>query len=405
MISESFISKGLISTKISHNGSNLSQIPLKEFTYLRCMDQVFLNHLEMIQFKNHSNTKLDLQGRLVCIIGDNGMGKTNLLDAVYVLSMCKSYVSYKQADIIQEDQSFVRLVGQFQKGDQPMEVVLKYPRRGKKTFTKDGKAYKKLKEHIGTLPVVIITPDDVKLLLGGSADRRAFVDNTICQIDSQYLDALTIYKHILKQKSSLLKSGQVNFEMLDIYDQQLSEHGLVIHQRRQAFFTAFSPVVAQYYGQIADHKESVKVRYASQINDVPLDQLLKDNRSKEVIVQRCLYGTHKDDMELLMSDKPVKGYASQGQRKSLLLSLKIAQFDFIRAKLKVSPLILLDDLFDKLDHHRVRKLIELLTEGDFGQIFITDTSRSRVADAIANVDIKTDWLTIKNGAIQNIDAQ
>ena len=275
----------------------------------------------MIQFKNHSTTKLSLKGRLICIIGDNGMGKTNMLDAIYVLSMCKSYVSYKQADIIQDNQPFVRLVGQFQKGENPLEIVLKYPRRGKKSFVKDGKPYGKLKEHIGSLPVVIITPDDVKLLLGGSIDRRSFVDNTLCQIDTKYLDSLTIYNHILKQKSSLLKSENINHEILDIYDQQLIEHGHIIHSLRSEFFESFSPVVAKYYEQIADYREDVSVRYTSQLNDNTLAQLLKSNRSKEVIVQRCLYGIHKDDMELLMTDRPVKAYASQGQRKSLLLAL------------------------------------------------------------------------------------
>jgi len=369
------------------------------------MDQIFLNHLEMIQFKNHSSTKLDLQGRLVCIIGDNGMGKTNMLDAIYVLSMCKSYVSYKQGDIIQDDQSFVRLVGDFKKADNTHQIVLKYPRRGKKTFIHDGKPYKKLKEHIGKIPVVIITPDDVKLLLGGSADRRSFVDNTICQIDATYLETLTAYNHVLKQKSSLLKAEQINYDVLDIYDQQLALHGHFLYDRRKVFFEAFSPVVSKYYTQIANHSEDVSVQYTSQLHDRSLAECYKLNRSKEVIVQRCLYGIHKDDMELLMGNKPVKSYASQGQRKSLLLALKIAQFDFIKSILQVSPLILLDDLFDKLDQHRVQQLIELLTAGDFGQIFITDTSRQRVADAIQKIDIKTDWLTIKEGAVIDIERQ
>ncbi len=359
----------------------------------------------MIQFKNHVATKIDLQGRLVCIIGDNGMGKTNILDAIYVLSMCKSHISYKQADIIKDGESFVRLVGKFLKNNDPIEIILKYPRQGKKSFAKDGKPYKKLKEHIGTLPVVIITPDDVRLLLGGSLDRRAFVDNTLCQIDPSYLDALTIYNRTIRQKSSLLKSGKIDYDILDIYDMQLSEQGQIIYQRRKEFFKAFSPIVAQYYDQIADHQEVVSVAYLSQLNEGNVSDLLHQNRSKEVIVQRCLYGIHKDDMELLMSNQPVKAYASQGQRKSILLALKIAQFDFIRTQLHVSPLILLDDLFDKLDQHRVRKLIEVLTAGDFGQIFITDTSRSRVAEAIANVDIQTDWLTIKDGAVVDINRQ
>lgn len=369
------------------------------------MKQLFLKRLEMIQFKNHSTTKIDLLGKLVCIIGDNGMGKTNILDAIYTLAMSKSYISYKQSDIIQDNQEFVRLVGDFTKGDTSTNIVLKYPKRGKKQLVKDGKAYDLLKEHIGHIPVVIITPDDVQLLLGGSVDRRSFIDNTICQIDPSYMDALSKYNHVLKQKSALLKSDNVNHDVLDIYDQHLIEHAAVIHSSRKAFFKSFVLVVTQHYHVIAEERESVGAEYKSQLNETPLAELLRMNRGKEVIVQRCLYGIHKDDMVLTLTDHPVKSFASQGQRKSLLLSLKIAQFDYIRGALNVAPIILLDDLFDKLDQHRVQQLMKILTEGDFGQIFITDTSRSRVEEAMAHIDLPTDWLMIKDGTVINLDRQ
>jgi len=369
------------------------------------MDQLFLRHLEMIQFKNHSTTKIDLQGRLVCIIGDNGMGKTNILDAIYTLAMSKSYISYRQSDIIQDGQEFVRLVADFSKGGSPINIVLKYPRRGKKQLVKDNKPYAKLKEHIGNIPIVIITPDDVQLLLGGSVDRRSFIDNTICQMDAEYMDALSKYNHVLKQKSSLLKSDNVNHDVLDIYDQHLVKNAQIIFDGRRRFFDVFIPIVLRHYDTIADKKEAIGMVYKSQLHETALGELLKTNRGKEVITQRCLYGIHKDDMELVMADHAVKSFASQGQRKSLLLSLKIAQFDHIRSALNIAPIILLDDLFDKLDQHRVQQLMKILTEGDFGQIFITDTNRSRVAEATAGIDIKSDWLTIKNGSVIEIERQ
>lgn len=363
------------------------------------MKSVALQSIEMIQFKNHSSTKIQLPARLVCITGNNGMGKTNILDAIYTLCMCKSHISHRQSDIIQTDSDFVRLVGRFKIGEQPTHVVIKYPRRGAKKVAVNDLVYKKLKEHIGLLPVVMITPDDVKLLLGGSTERRSLIDNTICQIDGNYLDALAVYNHVLKQKSQLLKMEHLDIEVLKIYNQKLVEQASIIHTARHSFFEAFRPHVQSSYSAISEGKESIGIHYQSQLNDQQLAKLLEVNQQKEIIVKRCLYGIHKDEMELKLKDHPVKSYASQGQRKSLLLALRLAQVEILKGQLLKQPIILLDDLFDKLDEQRVRSLIKTLMMSDYGQIFITDTSQNRIEDAIHGLDIEPIWIKVQDGQI------
>lgn len=327
------------------------------------------------------------------------MGKTNMLDAIYVLCMCKSYVSYRQSDIIQSEKDFVRLVGHFSIDDDVNKVVIKYPRRGAKNVAVNDLKYQKLKEHIGLLPVVIITPDDVKLLIGGSVERRALIDNTLCQIDRGYLEALSIYNHVLKQKGQLVKMENADIEVLKIYNNQLSEQAAIIYDARKVFFESFESHVQACYRDITNDKEQIQLQYKSQLLESPLDELLRTNLQKELIVRRSLYGIHKDDMELIMDGHSVKSYASQGQRKSILLALRLAQVELLKNRLLKQPIILLDDLFDKLDAHRVKSLIALLINRDFGQIFITDTSKNRVADAVENLGIEPTWLQISHGKI------
>ncbi|MBT8220863.1 MAG: DNA replication and repair protein RecF [Bacteroidia bacterium] len=367
------------------------------------MKRLRLTHLEMIQFKNHEKTSTDLQGRLVCITGDNGMGKTNILDAIYVLCMSKSYISFRQADIIQNDKDFTRLVGSFERNGDKDLITLKYPRNGTKIIEKNGKKYTRLRDHIGFLPVVIITPDDVQLLLGGSADRRTLLDNTLCQVDRDYFTNLSQYNYVLKQRNSFLKSDIIDDKVLDIYDSKLIEFGKQIYDKRKQFFSDYAETVSKIYAKISGEKEDIEVTYKSQLNDQDFATLFQGAREKDRILQRTTTGIHKDDMDLLMNKHPVKSVASQGQRKSLLLSLKIAQFEIIKTQLQVSPLILLDDLFDKLDRHRVAHLIQLLTDGDFGQIILTDTNKTRVKETIGAISIDADWLEISNGQISNYE--
>lgn len=363
------------------------------------MKRIRLKHIELVQFKNHNKTSIDLKGRLVCITGDNGMGKTNILDAIYVLCMSKSYTSYRQTDIIQSDSEFVRLVGSFERNGENSLIVFKYPRNGTKVIEKNGVKYDKLKDHIGHLPIVIITPDDINLLLGGSADRRNLIDNTLCQIDKDYLLYLSQYNHVLKQRNSLLKRENVEDQILDIYDKKMIELGSYIFSKRSAFFSQYSNLVSEVYAKISGEKEKIMVLYKSQLIEDSFHTLIGRNREKDKILQRSTIGIHRDDMELEMNDLHIKSSASQGQRKSLLLALKLAQYEVIKSHLQVSPIILLDDLFDKLDRHRVAHLIELLTQEDFGQIILTDTNRTRVRETIGSMKIDADWLEVADGKI------
>lgn len=349
-----------------------------------------LNKLILTHFKNYSGQDLSFSPRVNAFVGLNGMGKTNLLDAIYYLCMTKSNFSLPDTAVVQHEADFFRLEGHFTREDRTERIVAKVQPRKKKVIERNRVPYEKLSEHIGLLPVVFITPDDTLLVTEGSEIRRRFLDNTLSQIDPVYLRQLIVYNRLLKQRNALLKKwgeqGGYDRNLLHVYDQQMLEPATYIYQQRLAFAQNMTPLFQAMHQQISGNYETVGLTYYSQLQKQSLPQWWEQNAEKDRILQRTTAGIHKDDLQFTIHDHALKRYASQGQLKSYVLALKLAQFRMLHTDPELPPLLLLDDIFDKLDAHRVTHLLELLVDGQFGQIFITDTHQDRTAAIIRELD-------------------
>ncbi len=331
------------------------------------------------------------------------MGKTNLLDAVYYLCMCKSHFGTKDAFVLRHKAPFTRLEGHFRKGKKRFKTVAKIIPKEKKEMELNGSVYNKLADHIGTFPVVMITPFDIELALSGSEVRRKFLDNTLSQIDAGYLTALIKYNRILRQRNAALKklgaTLQTDPKLLDTFDEQMEAPAQLIHQKRAEFSDHFIPVFQEYYQLISDNQESVAYTYRSQLSEDSLRNLLQESRQKDLILQRSSTGIHKDDLLFKIESFPLKKFASQGQLKSYILALKLAQYELVKKEKTCSPILLLDDIFDKLDRKRVAQLLKLLFEKDFGQIFFTDTHETRLTEMLKQLRVSFRRFVIKNGQV------
>lgn len=323
---------------------------------------------------------------LICFIGANGMGKTNLLDAIYYLCMGKSYFNTPDALIANHDSDFFRLEGQFEVEGQAEHIVAKVIPRKKKELERNRIPYPRLSEHVGLLPVVMIAPDDTYLISEGSEARRSFLDNTLSQINPGYLNQLILYNKLLQQRNALLKqfgeSRTYNAAMVEVYNQQMLEPATLLHESRTVFMEAFRPILQQAYEQISGAAESVDCTYRSKLTEASFGALLEEAAEKDRFLQRTTVGPHKDDLIFTIEGYPLKRFASQGQLKSFVLAIKLAQYQLLGQQKKTSPILLLDDIFDKLDRQRVQHLLGLLQEQTFGQVFITDTERDRLAGII-----------------------
>lgn len=331
---------------------------------------------------------LTLSPRLNCFTGLNGMGKTNILDAIYFLCLCKSNSGLPDKNLVRHGEGFFRIEGIFLKEEKKEKIAAKFATGKPKIIERNGVEYSKLADYIGDFPAVMIAPDDVALVQEGSEDRRRFIDATLSQLSQTYLQQLMVYNALLKQRNALLKyfGEQRRFDpaLLEAIDQQMTTPAELIYRERSKFATAFAPVFAECYADISGGREVVEVVYESDLSRAPLPELLEAALEKDRILQRSTAGPHRDDLALLMDALPVKKFASQGQLKSFLLALRLAQYEILRREKSLSPLLLLDDIFDKLDEQRVRQLVSLLLRRNFGQIFITDTQRSRIEAVVAS---------------------
>ena len=354
--------------------------------------------------------KLEFCPRLNLIAGLNGMGKTNLLDAVYYLCMGKSHFTSTDRNVVRQGESFFRLEGQFVFDEKPRlpggrkeKITAKVQPGKQKVFEKNKSAYLRLSDHVGLLPVVFNSPDDTALALEGSEARRRFLDNTLCQLDSQYLTHLVSYNRLLQKRNALLKQfaeqRTFNAELLEVLGEQMAAPALFIFEKRKTFVDAFSPVFNRYHQIICGGNESVDCQYRSQLLDNQFSELLKNAVEKDRILQRTTAGTHKDDLRFRMDGRPLKRFASQGQLKSFVLALKLAQFDCLKNEKETMPILLLDDLFDKLDVQRVEHLLELLVKGDFGQVFITDTHPERSEEIAKHFGSDYEKFIIVHGSV------
>ena len=365
---------------------------------------MYLKKIKLTNFKNYDTQTINFSEKVNCIVGLNGMGKTNLLDAIYYLCMCKSHFGVSDSYIKKHETTFFRLEGQFKKAKKQFKTVAKVIPKEKKAIELNDVAYTKLAEHIGQFPVVMITPFDAELALDGSEVRRKFLDNTLSQIDSEYLNALIQYNRLLKQRNATLKkfaeTRRIDEGLLVIFDEQMEAPAQLIHQKRKAFSEQFIPIFQSFYKIISNDQETVNYTYRSHLNEGAFLPLLKENRPKDLILQRSTVGIHKDDLVFKIEKFPLKKYASQGQMKSFILALKLAQYELLRKEKEIAPLLLLDDIFDKLDKQRVTHLLELLFAKNFGQIFFTDTHENRLSDILTKLDTDFKRFIINFGEVQ-----
>ncbi len=350
---------------------------------------MILHKLSLLNYKNFESHEFEFDSKINCFVGNNGVGKTNALDAIYHLSFGKSYFNPITSQNIKHHEDFFVVEGTYEKNERTEKIVVSAKRGQKKIIKRNGKIYEKLSEHIGFLPLVIISPSDRDLIIEGSDTRRKFIDGVISQGDAGYLQTLLTYNKVLIQRNSLLKyfivNNTFNQDTLDIYNAQLHELGHIIYEKRVAFLKEFIPIFQSRYEVISNGKEPVNLVYKSQLEARELLTLLTENIGKDRMTQYTNYGVHKDDLGFEIDEHPIKKFGSQGQQKSFLIALKLAQFDFIKALGKVNPLLLLDDIFDKLDEDRVAQIITLVDQENFGQLFITDTHAHRTEAVVKKV--------------------
>ena len=361
-----------------------------------------LGNLQINQFKNHTQSNFSFTEQVNCFVGENGAGKTNILDAIHYLSQSKSYFNHIDAQNIQFKMDYFMLKGSFTKQGKTDEIQCNLKEGEGKVLTKNQKKYKRFSEHIGQFPSVIISPTDSNLILEGSEVRRKYLDSSIAQYKQSYLKTLINYNKTLKQRNSLLKqfSERGYFDELSIetYDNQLIQLGTIIHRERTEFLEELTPVFNKYYNEISGSKEDVNLEYKSQLNDADFNLLIKTSILKDRSSNYTQTGTHKDDILFEMNNHSIKKIGSQGQQKSFLIALKLAQFEFIKNQIGFKPILLLDDIFDKLDDKRVLKLISFVNKGVFGQVFITDTHIQRSEEILTKVNIPYNIFKIENGA-------
>lgn len=342
-----------------------------------------LRKLTITGFKNHPQAEYAFSGKINCIVGNNGVGKTNLLDAIYYLSFCKSYFSTQDMLNIRHGEEFFAIHGVFTRPESSDDLVQCIQRRNqRKRFLVNKKEYERMADHIGNYPLVMISPYDRDLINDGSELRRKYLDSVISQFNREYLERLIAYNKALLQRNTLLRGfaekGGFDYSALEIWDAHLVLHGNYIHEVRRTFLLEFIPIFSHYFRLISRQKETVDIRYISQLTGEDFGRLLINGLHRDRLAQTTGSGIHRDDMEFMLDGYPVKRYGSQGQQKSFVIAIKLAQFEYTRRIKGVKPILLLDDIFDKLDDQRVSQLINMVNEDSFGQVFITDTSYDRV---------------------------
>ncbi|MFD1467965.1 DNA replication/repair protein RecF [Hymenobacter caeli] len=372
-----------------------------------------LDSLQLLFFKNYEAASLQFTPGLNCFIGDNGSGKTNLLDAVHYLSLSKSALTPIDGNSIKQGADFFVVKGNFRADadDAPETIQVSLRQGQKKVLTHDKQPYERMADHIGRYPAVLISPYDTDLIREGSEERRKYFDSLLSQFDHGFLDVLIAYNALLRQRNALLKqaaerpSQGFDRDYLLAIDDQLAPLGEQLSEQRAVFIERFTPLFQQHYQQLADGRESVSLTYRSQLLETEFGQLLRQNERRDFVMQRTTAGAHRDDFVFLLDGLPVKGYASQGQQKSYAIALKLAQFEILTLRAAAlgtaatKPLLLLDDIFDRLDDKRIARLLELVANDTFGQVFLTDTNLARTDRALANVQAPIRRFSVQAGTV------
>lgn len=347
---------------------------------------MYLKKISLFNYKNFSEGSFEFDSKINCFVGKNGIGKTNVLDAIYQLSYGKSYFNPLAVQNIKHGEEFFVIDGEFEKNDRTEQIVCSLKKGQKKILKRNGKQYEKFSDHIGFIPLVIISPADRDLIVEGSETRRKFIDSVISQLDANYLQQLIQYQKILNQRNALLKYFALNqvFEKdtLSIYNEQLNQLGHAIFEKRSTFLADFIPIFNEHHQAITGSEETVQLVYESQLSDNNLLTLLQENVMRDRAAHYTTVGIHKDDLSFEIDHYPIKKFGSQGQQKSFLIALKMAQFEFVKKQCGEKPILLFDDIFDKLDENRVGKIIEMVNNDEFGQLFISDTHPERTENIV-----------------------
>jgi DNA replication and repair protein RecF len=365
---------------------------------------MIINKISILNFKNIEEAELSFSSKMNCFFGNNGMGKTNLMDALYYLSFTKNYTNLSDTQLIMHDMDFSVIQGYYQNGAETEEIYCGIKRKQKKVFKRNKKEYERLSEHIGLIPLVMISPADTGLIQGGSEERRKFVDMLISQYDKEYLHALIYYNKALQQRNSLLKSqnplSEDDHALFEIWEEQMVSAGKIIYGKRKIFMDRFLPVFKQYYSLIGNEYEAVDLKYESQLDNSSFASLLSGRRERDKMLGYTSAGIHKDDFNFLLDRYLIRKIGSQGQNKTYLIALKLAQFRTLVEKGASTPILLLDDVFDKLDAKRVEQIIKLVIQPEFGQIFITDTNRKYLDEILAGIPHDYKLFQVEEGVIR-----
>lgn len=362
---------------------------------------MILEKLTILNYKNIGEVTLDFSPKVNCFIGHNGVGKTNVLDAIHYLSFCRSSISNTDSQVIRHGEEFFMLEGRYATDEGEPEIVYCGMKRGtKKHFKRNGKEYRRLSEHIGLIPIVMVAPADNMIIDGLSEERRRLMDMVISQFDHAYIDHLSRYTKALQQRNSLLRQDEEpDASLLDVLEEQMGYEGECVFAAREAFVNELIPVFQSYYEAISGGREEVGISYESHCRRGPLCEVIRRDRFKDRAVGYSLHGVHRDDLLFTLGSHQMKREGSQGQNKTFAVALKLAQFDFLKSTAsRTTPLLLLDDIFDKLDSDRVERIVEIVSASGFGQIFVTDTNRDHLDKILARsggdykiFEVKGDW--------------
>ncbi len=362
-----------------------------------------LTHISILNFKNIADAQLDFSSGVNCLIGNNGQGKTNVLDAIYYLSYCRSFAGANDAGVIRHGEPFMMLQGQYRRRDNEENVTLSYQPGKRKVVKRNDKEYKRLSQHIGLLPLVMISPMDWDLIRGAGEERRRLMDQIISQGDKEYLEALIRYSKALEQRNSMIRHEMTDPLLYETVERALDEHAAIIYARRVEWVRQFLPIFMKYYDAIAGCGEQVRLGYKTHLDGgKSMREVLDDNRARDMAVGYTTRGVHRDDIELWLNDYPMRRVGSQGQCKTYTIALRLAQFEFLKQRTSTTPILLLDDIFDKLDASRVENIMAVVTnhEGPFGQIFITDTNRTHLDHIVARIgDAGYAMMHVENGVV------
>ncbi|EON75552.1 DNA recombination and repair protein RecF [Lunatimonas lonarensis] len=362
---------------------------------------MYLKNIRLHQFKNYQEEKMVFSPDINCVTGLNGAGKTNLLDAIHYLCLTRSAFSAVDLNQVNHDADFFFLQGSFIAKDRTQEVKCVFERGKKKQVVVDGKVHEKMSDHIGLFPVVLIAPDDTALIRGGSEERRRFFDSILSQLDKTYLQDLIRYQHALKQRNALLKYFHENHRkdalLMEPYDREITRLSRSIHERRREFLSEFTPELLRQYRELVGKSESVSIHYRSDLEDPAFENCFASYLDRDIQLKRTQYGIHKDDFVFEIDGYALKKFGSQGQQKSMILGLKLSQFQLVKKHKKQTPILLLDDIFDKLDDKRIAQLMRMVADQGFGQLFITDARPERSRTILADLGLSSSIISIEQG--------